>query len=69
MKTPMKTTSNISGKADIKPKHFKLSIDLVSVKVMKGDLHGQDGVLAYKYPALHKEAIKKLKRKESGRGH
>ena len=58
IKTPTKTTSNISGNADIKPKHFKLSIDLVSVKVMKGDLHGQDGVLAYKYPALHKEAIK-----------
>ena len=58
IKTPIKTTSNISGNADIKPKHFKLSIDLVSVKVMKGDLHGQDGVLAYKYPALHKEAVK-----------
>ena len=58
IKTPTKITSNFSGNTDVKPKHFKLSIDLVSVKMIKGNLNGHDGVLAYKYPALHKEAIK-----------
>ena len=57
-KTPTKTSLNFTANSGVKPKHFKLSIDLVSVKLIKEDLNGQDGVLAYKYQALHKEAIK-----------
>ena len=57
IKTPTKTTPTVSENLAGKPKHFKLSIDLVSVKLIKEDLNGQDGVLAYKYLALHKKAI------------
>ena len=50
-------TPTMSESTD-KPRHFKLSVDLVSVKITKENLDGQDGVLAYKYQALHKEAIR-----------
>ena len=57
IKTPTKITPTVSENLGGKPKHFKLSIDLVTIKLIKEDLNGQDGVLAYKYQALHKEAI------------
>ena len=58
IKTPTKNSLSYPENSGVKPKHFKLSIDLVSVKLIKEGLNGQDGVLAYKYQALHKEPIK-----------
>ena len=40
------------------PAHYKLTVDLASVTMVRGDWDGQEGVLAYKYLALHKEAIR-----------
>ena len=62
--SPGKNSSTIAPPSNISSettpsvaKHYKLSIDLVSVNIVKKDFSGQVGVLAYKYLALHKDPI------------
>ena len=53
-----KTLTSPRKMLDTSSKHHKLSIELCQLKMVKNDFFDKTGVLAYKYLALYKDAIK-----------
>jgi len=64
--TPVKSPEIKHSKAETKTfanrsevaKHYKLSVDLSNVLMISKDYDNQDGILAYKYLALHRDPIR-----------